>query len=159
MSTLICAATLWSCGIACIEAILADNGIKMTQNEIIHNNTNRYPAWATQPGFIGPADFEGLLSASGLLVKTVRPHTFLETITELADINTVGAIMWVSKFWDHPVAKNKLIDQNHALRLVSASKAGVMVMNPYRCPFPGRDEFYTWPEVKSFDGGVLVFKK
>ncbi len=37
MSTLICAVNLWSCGLACVEAILADNGVPKTQNEIIQS--------------------------------------------------------------------------------------------------------------------------
>jgi hypothetical protein len=159
MSTLVCSVNLWSCGLASIEAILADNGIKKSQAEIIADLGHLFPSWAAQPGLMSPGDFEVVFRAVGFPVEVVWPVTFKDTIVELADKNTIGAMIWVTKFWDDPVGKNALADLNHALRLVSADQMGVMVMNPYRCPSPARDEFYTWREVDSFKSGVLVFKK
>ena len=159
MSTLVCSFNLWSCGLACIEAILKDNGLPKTQDEIIQNHGHHFSAWATQPGLMSVADFEVVFREVGFPVKVIQPATFGKTIEELSAPNTVGAVMWVSRFWDNPVSKNALVDLNHALRLVSANQNGVMVMNPYRCPSSARDEFYTWLEVDNFKGGALVFKK
>lgn len=159
MSTLICSVNLWSCGVACVEVILADNGVTKTQNTIITDLTHLFPAWAAQPGLMSSGDFEIVFREVGFPVNVAQPATFAQTIVEMGDKRTVGAMLWVTKFWDHPIAKNKLIDLNHALRLVSADNKGVMVMNPYRCPSPARDEFYSWSEVDSFKCGVLIFKK
>jgi hypothetical protein len=159
MSTLICSVNLWSCGLACIEAILADNGAPKTQSKIIADLTHLFPVWAAQPGLMSPGDFEIVFREVGFPVNVVQPATFAQTIVEMCDKSTVGAMIWVTKFWDDPIAKKALTDLNHALRLMSADHKGVMVMNPYRCPSSARDEFYTWPEVDSFKSGVLVFKK
>jgi hypothetical protein len=159
MSKLICSVNLWSCGLACIEAILADNGVIKAQSNIIADLTHIFPAWAAQPGLMSPGDFEIVFRELGFPVEVVQPATFAQTIVEMGDKSTIGAMIWVTKFWGDPIAKKTLTDLNHALRLVSADQKGVMVMNPYRCPSPARDEFYSWPEVDNFKSGVLVFKK
>jgi len=159
MSTLICSINLWSCGLACIEAILEDNGAPMAQSKIIADLKHLFPAWATQPGLMSPGDFEIVFREVGFPVNVIQPATFAQTIVEMGDKSTVGAMIWVTKFWDGAGPKKTLIDLNHALRLVSADHKGVMVMNPYRCPAPARDEFYSWKEVEIFKSGVLVFKK
>lgn len=159
MSTLVCAINPWSCGLACVEAILADNGISKIQSTIIADLAHLFPAWKTMPGSMTPGDFENVFRGAGFPVKVVQPATFKDAIVELNDITTVGAVIWVTRFWDNPVAKGALSDLNHALRFVSADQNGAFVMNPYRCPSPAKDEYYTWLEVHSFKSGVLVFKK
>jgi hypothetical protein len=159
MATLTCSTTLFSCGLACVESILADNGIAKSQGEMITAYGHLFPQWRTQPGITSPASCEAVFREVGFPVTVIQPATSAETITCLNEADTVGAILFVTKFYDDAVTRRTLSDLNHILRLLKADNKVISVMNPYRCPSPAKIEDYTWQEVVSFQGGVLVFKK
>ena len=159
MATLTCATTLFSCGLACIESILADNGIAKTQTEMIADFGHLFPQWVAQPGITSPAACETVLKAAGLPVAVSWPTTSAEVVLRLGEANAVGAMFFVTKFYDDAVTRQTLSDLNHILRLTKADQNGVEVMNPYRCPSPAALEDYNWQEVVSFQGAIAVFKK
>lgn len=159
MSKLVCSQTLWSCGLACIEAILSDNGIEKKQSEMIAAFGYLFPSWQAQPGLMNPPDFETVFKEVGFPVKVSTPPDFRSAIAQMAENDTVGGVIITTKFWNDPVGKNNLCDLIHAVRLLSANANGIEVMNPYRCPAVAKDEFYTWQEVALFKGGALIFKK
>jgi hypothetical protein len=159
MATLTCATTVFSCGLACVESILADNGVVKTQSEMIAAYGHLFPQWVAQPGITSPAACETVFREVGFPVTVTRPATSIETISRLSEADTVGAILFVTKFYDDAVTRQTLSDLNHILRLLKADHNGISVMNPYRCPSPGKIEDYSWQEVVSFQGGVLVFKR
>jgi hypothetical protein len=159
MAALTCASTLFSCGLACVESILADNGIAKTQPEMIAAYGHLFPQWTTQPGITSPASCEMVFREAGFPVSVTWPTTMAEIIARLNEPNAKGAILYVTKFYEDAVTRQKLCDLNHILRLLAADQEGVRVMNPYRCPLPAKVENYSWQEVVSFQGGVLVFKK
>jgi hypothetical protein len=157
MSNLVCSVTDWSCGLACVESILADNGVKTTQAQIITGLNRLFPKWIDELGGILPVDFETVFRELGFPIKVVEPDTYGDVIPRLAEQDTVGAVICVTKFWD--VSGTELTELNHSLRLLNADTKGIAVMNPCRCPFPARVELYSWKQVVSFQGAVLIFKK
>jgi hypothetical protein len=157
MSNLVCSVTDWSCGLACVESILADNGVEKPQAEIITQLKGLFPKWIEEPGGLLPVDFETVFRELGFPVNVVEPDTYGDVIPKFGEKNTIGAIICVTKFWD--VSGTELTDLNHSLRLLKADTTGVAVMNPCRCPFRARLEQYSWKQVVSFQGAVLIFKK
>src|SRR5262245_28861582 len=101
MAKLVCATTLFSCGLACLESILADNDISKTQKEMIASFGHQFPQWDTQPGITSPAACETILKAAGLPVTTVWPATSDETVNRLGEGDTVGAMLFTTKFYDN----------------------------------------------------------
>jgi len=158
MASLVSAQTLWSCGLACIESILADNGVTKTQSQMLVELAHDFPQWETQPGILNGGEFGKVFKSVGFDVCVVMPSTFAESITLVQDVDVVGAILATSKFWEPP-AKKRLIELNHALRLVSADKHGVTLMNPYRVPAPARIESFSWQDIDAFKAQPFVFKR
>jgi hypothetical protein len=138
---------------------LADDGVVKTQSEMIAAYGHLFPQWVAQPGITSPASCELIFREVGFPVTVTQPATSIETISQLSEANMVGAILFVTKFYNDTVTRQTVLVLNHILRLLKADQNGVSVMNPYRCPSPGKIEDYTWQEVVSFQGGVLVFKK
>jgi hypothetical protein len=159
MATLTCATTEFSCGLACVESILADNGVMKTQKEMIAAYGHIFPQWSAQPGITSPAACEIVFRNVGFPVTVTWPATFVETVSRLGEADTVGAILFVTKFYDDAVTRQNLSDLNHIVRVLTANPNRIRVMNPYRCPSPASIEDYAWQEVASFKGGVAVYKK
>ncbi len=158
MATLICAETLWSFSLACIESILADNRVILSQRKMIADFRFTFPRWETQPGFLGTAEYEKFFEVIGFPVVVYHPQNYAESIYLMAEHDTVGAILTTQRFWENS-AKLRIVDSEHALRLVTADSAGLTLMNPCRCPNPGIIENYSWETVASFTPQVLVFKR
>jgi hypothetical protein len=158
MATLVSAQTLWSCGLACIESILADNGVAKTQSQMLAELAHEFPQWGAQPGILNGGEFGKVFKGAGLDVCVIMPSTFAESIKLMQDVDVMGAILATSRFWETP-ARQKLIELNHALRLVSADGNGVTLMNPYRAPTQGRIELFSWQDIDAFKTQPFVFKR
>lgn len=158
MATLVSAQTLWSCGLACIESILADNGVAKTQSQMLAELAQKFPRWETQPGILNGGEFGKVFEGLGFDVYVIMPSTFAESIKLMNDADVVGAIMATSKFWETP-ARQRLIELNHALRIVSANGSGVTLMNPYRAPAQGRIESFSWQDIEAFKTQPFFFKR
>jgi hypothetical protein len=156
--TLTSATTLYSCGLACIESILTDCGVPKTQVEMLELLCPFFPKWEEFPGLLSGADFEAVFREVGFPVTVLVPATFNESIELLSAPEAVGGILATSKFWADS-SKQSLIELNHALRLVTADKNGVHLMNPYRFPATGRLEQYNWEEVHAFQTQSFIFHK
>ena len=159
MPTLVCATKLHSCGLACIESILADNGVSKSQDEMIQELNADFPARVAEPGLINSAEVPAVFNKLGLPVIEQRPQTSADVVQQMASPETIGAILFTTKFWENADTRTQLVDYKHGLRVTAASLKGVTVMNPYRCPAPARLEDYSWPEVLSFAGLFLVYRK
>ena len=157
--TLVCATKLHSCGLACIESILADIGISKSQDEMIHDWNADFPAWASEPGLLNSAEVPAVFNKLGLSVFEQRPRDSMEAVQQMAAPETIGAILFTTKFWINADTRTQLVDYRHGLRVTAASSKGVTVMNPYRCPAPARLEDYSWSDVSSFAGLLLVYRK
>jgi|GEM_PF-3671624 len=157
MITTVSSINLWSCGLACIESILSDNGRAVTQAEMLESLKAEFPAWENQPGLLSGADFDKVFAGVGFKVAVLVPNSFSESIQLMQAPETVGGILATSKFWGS-AAKDSLIELNHAMRLVDANGNGVTLMNPYRSPAPGAIENYSWSEIDQFKCQVFVFQ-
>jgi hypothetical protein len=159
MAKLVCATTLYSCGLACIESILSDNGIQKTQGQLIADLAHLFPPWQTHPGLMSLGDAETIFREAGLQVAMSLAATSQEAILLLKAADTVGAILFTTKFWEDPQTRIGLCDLKHCLRVSDADGVGVTVMHPYRCPSTAKAESYTWQEVISFEGFLAIFRK
>ena len=159
MAALRCAINEFSCGLACIESILADNGLSKTQSQMLSDFGHRFPQWTAQPGVTSSDACEEILGSAGLPVISIEPRTVGEIHSRFNEANTVGALIFVSQFYDDVSTRKRMIKVDHILRLTKAEANSIEVMNPYRCPSPAALEEYSWHEFLSFQGGVLVFQK
>ena len=75
MATLTCSTTLFSCGLACVESILADNGVAKTQGEMIAAYGHLFPQWVAQPGITSPASCETVFREVGFPVTVTQAFT------------------------------------------------------------------------------------
>lgn len=159
MTTCVAAINDWSCGLACIESVLRDCGLSISQAQMIADLGEKvFPSWAELPGILSGADFGDVFMGVGFEVSVVLPKTFQESIQLINAPNTIGAILATSRFWESP-AKDSLMDLNHAMRLVDADNRGVTVMNPLRAPNLGVVERYEWQEIDKFKCQVFAFQR
>lgn len=158
---LVSAVTDWSCVPACLESIAKDNGLKISQSQMLKKFCSDFPKWAKTPGIIDEnpnslgketlrlAQLIGL--ASGVErcpdEDSIR-RTFNET-------DTVGVILLTRKFWNE---KRELVDLFHAMRIVMASK------NTFRCMNPQKDNKafardVPWRRVQQWQALVISLKQ
>jgi hypothetical protein len=159
MAKLVSAVTPDSCGLACIESIVADNGRLTTQSEMIAELGHLFPEWTETPGIMSINDFEIVFRAIGFPVTRTLPATCQQAASHLADVDVVGAIFFVKRFWQDPTNRLALCDRYHVFRFLGADRSGIEVMNPYCCPLPAQIEHYSWQEVQIFQGRTAVFEK
>jgi hypothetical protein len=159
MATLTCAVNEFSCGLACVESILADNSITKTQSEMIADFSHRFPQWVAQPGLTSPDACEEILKTAGLRFTTVEPRTVGEINLRFNEANTLGALIFATRFYDDAATRKSLSNSAHILRLTRTDAKGIEVMNPYRCPALAALEVYSWQEFLLFQGGVFIFQK
>jgi hypothetical protein len=158
MPALICSITPFSCALACIESILADNGVKTTQQEMLNCLGKFFPEWQAQPGGVSAAKFEMVFAKLGFPVTKIVATTKAEITAEMASAETVGAILCTFKYWTDST-KQALKNHDHATRLICASPNGVIIMDPQICPDPGILMHLSWDELQAFEGRVCAFRK
>jgi hypothetical protein len=126
---------------------------------MIAAHAHLFPEWEYQPGITSPDACEAILKAAGLQVTATWPATVGDAVTQFAEANTVGGMVFTAKFYDDPPRRQSLSAINHILRLTVADQNGIEVMNPYRCPSQAALEKYTWLEFASFQARIAIFKK
>jgi hypothetical protein len=156
--TEVCAITPYSCALACVESILKDQGVDLSQQDMLERFSLSFPKWKDHAGLLVGEDYELLFELAGLPVTLSCPATFAETIDNVNDPSVIGVILGTSRFWGDPSRKT-LIDCWHALRILSADKHGVTTMNPVLRPGPVVIEKYGWEVIESFMSQPLVFKR
>jgi hypothetical protein len=156
MTTLICAKTLYSCGLACIESILKDNGLDFEQETMLSEYSDHFPKWAEHLGILSITDYKKIFELVGLPVDVVLPDKFRDSIELMQKDDLVGAILTTRKFWKDST-KTEMMDLFHALRLISADSRGVTVMNPAQCPTPAQIWSFPWEDVAKFETQPAMF--
>ncbi|HEY1082701.1 MAG TPA: hypothetical protein VGE29_10590 [Prosthecobacter sp.] len=156
--TKVCAITPYACALACVESILKDQGIELTQQQMLDGFAEHFPRWSEHPGILEGKDYEPLFKLAGLSVTLCLPKTFAETITMMRDNSIVGVILGTSRFWKG-ASKTELIDCWHALRIFGADELGITAMNPVVWPGPVTVETYRWEEIERFETQPLALRK
>jgi hypothetical protein len=156
--TEVCAITKYSCALACVESILKDQGISLTQQQMLDRFAGSFPRWQEHPGILEGKDYDPLFNLAGLPVNICVPAKFADTIDIINDHSFVGAILGTSRLW-RDSTKTELIHCFHAFRILAADNSSLTVMDPVLHPGPVCIRKFSWDDVRQFEAQPLAFKR